>query len=131
MRIKVQHEGKAKFTAHCRNHSITIDQPVENEGDNTGMTPPEVMAASLASCIAFYVARYCQKAGLDSTGLEVGCDWHVGGDPRHIESFVIQVDAPNIPAKRQKAVAKVANSCLIHATLHAEPTVSVNVQVSE
>ncbi|MDQ6975695.1 MAG: OsmC family protein [Mariprofundaceae bacterium] len=131
MRINVHHEGGAKFTARCRNHSISIDQPIDHDGEDTGMTPPEIMAASLASCIGFYIARYCQKAGLDSTGLQVGCDWLVGGTPRRIESFVIQVNAPHIPAKRQKAIAKVANTCLIHATLHAEPMVEVKVQVGE
>jgi len=130
MRLQIAYEGGAKFTAECRGHRVTIDQPSDNGGDDAGMTPPELMATSLASCIGFYVARYCQQAHLDATGLQVACDWSVGGDPRHMEAFTVLVHAPNIPASRQKAVARVANSCLIHATLHQQPTVDVQVEVA-
>jgi len=131
MRLRVTYEQGARFTAHCRGHSVVIDQPRDNGGDDAGMTPPELMAASLAGCVGYYVARYCTQAGIDTDGLEIGCDWQVGGDPRHIECFEVRVRLPALPANRRRAVERVANSCLIHATLHAEPTVRVSLEEAQ
>ena len=130
MRMKIKHEGNARFSVSCRGHRITVDQPADNGGDDAGMTPPELLAASLASCIGFYVARYCQQAKLDCHGLEVDCNWQVGGEPRHIEAFSIAVHAPNAPDKRRKALERVAGSCLIHATLHEGADVSIDVETA-
>ncbi len=131
MRMNIRHQGKACFLASCRGHEIRIDQPKDNGGDDTGMTPPELMAAALASCIGFYVARYCEQAGLNSEGLEVDCDWQVGGDPRRMQSFDIVVHAPKVPARRQAALQRVAHHCLIQATLDAGSNVRLNVQTEE
>ncbi|MDQ7002102.1 MAG: OsmC family protein [Ghiorsea sp.] len=125
-RLKAVFEGGSRFTVACRSHSITIDQPKDNGGEDMGMTPPEIMASSLASCIGFYVARYCEQAKIDATGLTVSCDWQVGGKPKHMESFDVQVALPNFPEKRRKAIERVAQSCLIHATLGETPEVRVS-----
>jgi uncharacterized OsmC-like protein len=117
MRMKVRHDGGARFTVCCRDHEVTMDQPEENAGSDAGMTPPEFMAASLAGCIGFYVARYCEQAKIDATGLEVGCDWSIGGNPKRFEAIEVNVVLPGMPENRRKAVERVAQSCLIHATL--------------
>ncbi len=126
MRLKAVFEGGSRFTVACRSHTITIDQPKDNGGEDLGMTPPEIMASSLASCIGFYVARYCEQAKIDATGLAVSCDWQVGGQPKHMQKFDVQVELPNLPEKRRKAIEKVAESCLIHATLGQSPEVNVS-----
>ncbi|MDQ7005577.1 MAG: OsmC family protein [Ghiorsea sp.] len=125
MRLKAVFEGGSRFTVACRSHNITIDQPKDNGGEDMGMTPPEIMASSLASCIGFYIARYCEQAKIDAAGLTVSCDWQVGGQPKHMESFDVQVNLPNCPDKRRKAIERVAQSCLIHATLGQSPEVRV------
>lgn len=124
-RLEAIYEGKSEFTVACRNHRITIDQPEDNGGDNAGMTAPEIMAGSMASCIGFYVARYCQQAKIDTTGLKVLADWQVGGTPKHMEQFDIQILLPAMPENRKAAIARVATSCLIHATLAEHPTVNI------
>ena len=124
-RLKAVFEGGSRFTVACRSHSITIDQPKDNGGEDMGMTPPEIMASSLASCIGFYVARYCEQAKIDATGLAVSCDWKVADKPKHISSFEVEIDLPHLPEKRRKAIEKVAASCLVHATLSQQPEVSI------
>jgi len=126
-RLKAIYQGGAKFKVACRSHEITIDQPVDNGGDDAGLTPPEVMAGSMASCIGFYVARYCQQAKIDTTDLSVSCDWVVGGTPKHMESFEIGIHLPAMPENRRKAIERVANTCLIHATLEQSPSVNLTI----
>ena len=124
-RLKATFEGGSRFTVACRSHEITIDQPVDNGGEDAGMTPPEIMAGSMASCIGFYVARYCQQANIDTTGLYVSCDWNVGGEPRHMERFDIDIHLPAMPDNRRKAIERVAKGCLIHATLGQQPEINI------
>jgi len=46
-------------------------------------------------------------------------------DPKRIGSLAVEVDLPGLPEKRRKAVERVANQCLIHATLAHPPVMDV------
>lgn len=128
-RLTATFKSGAAFNIECRGHSVVSDQPVTNGGEDSGMTPPELFAGSLAGCIGFYVARYCQQAGIDCDGLKVGCNWSVAEDaPRRIAGFTVDVELPGLPEKRRKAVERVASSCLIHATLHHTPEININLK---
>ena len=125
MGVRVVHENGARFRADCRGHSVTMDQPVEDAGSDAGMTPPELFAASLAGCIGYYVARYCQQAGIDTAGLEIACDWSVAEHPQRIDALQVHITLPGLPENRKKAVERAASLCLIHATLQQAPDVRI------
>ena len=61
MEVSVEHLGAVQFEIKARQHTIACDQPAENGGFDEGMTPPELMLASLGSCAAFYAAAYLRK----------------------------------------------------------------------
>jgi len=44
MEVKITHLDQVKFAIHSRSHSIICDQPTENGGADSGMTPPELAA---------------------------------------------------------------------------------------
>ncbi|HXH65477.1 MAG TPA: OsmC family protein, partial [Mariprofundaceae bacterium] len=121
--LRVVHEGGARFRADCRGHSLTLDQPEEDAGSDAGMTPPELFAASLAGCVGYYVARYCQQADIDTAGLAADCDWSVAEHPHRIGALRVGITLPGLPDNRRKAVERAASLCLIHATLQHEPQV--------
>jgi len=126
-RLTARHTSGAAFNIECRGHTVITDQPKSNGGEDSGMTPPEFFAGSLAGCIGFYVAKYCQQAGIDTDGLRVDCDWAVYEDsPRRIGEITIDVILPALPEKRRKALERVASSCVIHATLHSNPEININ-----
>ena len=39
MQVTIKHLDRAKFAIQARTHTILCDQPIENDGNNTGMTP--------------------------------------------------------------------------------------------
>lgn len=126
-RLTARHTAGAAFNIECRGHTVVTDQPESNGGQDSGMTPPEFFAGSMAGCIGFYVAKYCQQAGIATDGLRVDCDWAVSEDsPRRIGEITIDVILPALPEKRRKAIERVAASCLIHATLHSDPEININ-----
>lgn len=131
-RLTATFKSGAAFNIECRGHSVVTDQPASNGGEDSGMTPPEFFAGSLAGCIGYYVARYCQQAGIATDDLRVDCDWSVTEDsPRRIGEFTIDVVLPGLPEKRRKAVERVASSCLIHATLHNTPDININLNTGQ
>jgi len=131
MRMRITHEGGARFRAGSRGHRVIIDQPVEDAGSDAGMTPPELFAASLGSCIGYYVARYCRQAGIDDTGLTIGCDWSVAENPHRIGALAVHIALPGLPEKRRRAVERAASLCMIHATLAHPPEVNITLARSE
>src|ERR1039457_6939086 len=74
MEVTITHLDKVKFAIHSRSHSIICDQPTENGGEDSGMTPPELLLASLGSCAAFYAAHYLKTRNLAETGVEVAVE---------------------------------------------------------
>ncbi len=129
--MRIAHEGGARFRADCRGHSVIIDQPLEDAGSDAGMTPPELFAASLGGCIGYYVARYCQQAGIDTGGLTVDCDWSVADKPHRMGAMAVYIALPGLPEKRRKAVERAASLCMIHATLQHPPEVRITLAQDE
>ena len=61
MEVTIEHLGAVQFEIRARQHVIASDQPPENGGLDEGMTPPELLLASIGSCAAFYAAAYLRK----------------------------------------------------------------------
>ena len=49
MEVKITHLDQVRFAIHSRSHFIICDQPTGNGGEDSGMTPPELLLASLGS----------------------------------------------------------------------------------
>ena len=58
LEVTIKHIGAVQFEISARNHRIYSDQPIENGGFDEGMTPPELMLASLGACAAYYAVDY-------------------------------------------------------------------------
>ena len=83
-----------------------------------GPTPPDFFVASLTACIAVYVAGYCRKAGIDTTDLSVELECDKGDTV--MSDFRIAVRLPHADlGPRTAAVRRVAEACLVHATIRS------------
>ena len=71
MVVKITHLHHVKFAIQSRSQTIVCDQPAENGGEDSGMTPPELLLASLGSCAAFYAVQYLKTRNLAQSGVEV------------------------------------------------------------
>jgi uncharacterized OsmC-like protein len=69
--MRVEHRGGDQFDINVRGHLVRVDQPVKDGGEDTAPTPTELLIASLASCVAFYVRRYLARHDLPTDGLAV------------------------------------------------------------
>src|SRR5438105_9551551 len=68
--------GKAfVHTVDIRQHELTADEPVDHGGDDSGPSPQELLAASLASCTAVTMEMYAKRKGWDIGPVEVQCEY--------------------------------------------------------
>ena len=81
-----------QFEAEARGHKLICDQPRENGGDDTGMTPPELMLASLGTCCAYYALQYLKSRSLPTAALSVKVSAEKAQQPARLGSFRIDVE---------------------------------------
>lgn len=129
MVVTVQHLGAVQFEIKARQHSIACDQPAENGGYDEGMTPPELMLASLGSCAAFYAAQYLRKHKLAEAGTCVRVSAEKLKDPARLGEFHIQVESPvELNETDRQGVEEAVHHCLIHNTLLHPPKIEIQVE---
>lgn len=125
-RVTVSHLSGDAYHIMTRGHSVFVDQPVADGGQDAAATPTELLVASLASCVAFYAGRYLTRHGLDRTGLAVTAEFAMAADrPARVASVRLQISAPGLPEQRRDAMLAVASHCTVHNTLRQEPSVSI------
>ncbi|HUO30839.1 MAG TPA: OsmC family protein [Bryobacteraceae bacterium] len=125
MEVKVQYLGGVLFEAAARGHRILCDQPVENQGADTGMTPPEFLLASLGTCAGYYAAEYMRTRGIASQGLEVRVQADKVTGPARLGTFHIQVSVPNLDPQHEAGILRAVKACLIHNTLTHSPSIEI------
>jgi len=123
MELRVRHLNGVKFEAETRGHRLICDQPAGNGGEDAGMTPPELLLASLATCAGFYAAQYLKNHKLSQEGLEVVVHAEKAAAPARLGSFRIEVIAPGLPAADEAGMLRSVNACLIKNTLAMPPAI--------
>ncbi|MBI5085566.1 MAG: OsmC family protein [Acidobacteria bacterium] len=129
MEVNVSYLGDVQFEAEARGHKIVCDQPLEAGGADEGMTPPEFLLASLATCAGFYAVQYLRARNLPSAGLRVKVVAEKALQPARLDHFVITVQAPGITQDRDvEGIRRSAEKCLVKNTMLIPPSISVAVE---
>ncbi len=129
MEVTVEHLGALQFEIKARQHVIVTDQPPENGGHDEGMTPPELLLASLGSCAGFYAAQYLRKHKLATEGTRVRVTADKLKDPARIDNFRIEVETPAALTELHRAGVETAvHHCLIHNTLLHPPSIVIDIR---
>jgi uncharacterized OsmC-like protein len=128
MEVLIEHLGGMQFEIKARQHTIVSDQPSENGGHDEGMTPPELLLASLGSCAGFYAAQYLRKHGLATEGTRVRVRAEKVPNPPRVDHFLIEVDVPvGFDDRHKTGIEAAIHHCLIHNTLLYSPTISLEI----
>ena len=132
MEVRITHLDQVKFAIHARSHSILCDQPTDNGGEDSGMTPPEFLLASLGSCAAFYAVQYLKTRSLDDRGVEVSVTADKLKQPSRIGNLRIHVACP-LPLRddQKEGLMRSVYHCLVHNTLLNPPEIKIELAVGE
>jgi putative redox protein len=106
-------------------HTLLSDEPPEAGGTNTGPRPTQLLAASLASCVAVTVEMYANRKGWDVGAVEVDVD--VAYDGYVPSSFDVGLKLPSdLSDEQRERLLTIASSCPVHKVLVGDPSVTVS-----
>ena len=128
MEVTVEYLGAVQFQVNARNHLIACDQPEENGGFDEGMTPPELLLASLGTCAGYYAAEYLKAWRLNGVGMRIRVMAEKSKGPPRLSSFRIEVRIPaELEERHRQGVVRAIHSCLIHNTLLNPPKIELDI----
>jgi putative redox protein len=130
MEVTVRHLGNVGFESSARGHRVICDQPADNGGTDRGMTPPELLLASLGACSAHYAAQYLKARHLPSEGLEVKVSAVKIKPPARVDGFRIEVFVPGLDPEHEAGMKRAVDACLIHNTLLHTPSIETVIRAA-
>jgi putative redox protein len=124
MSLTVQYLKGKKFEITCRSHQIITDQPNSEGGTDQGMTPIELLIASLTSCAAFYTVTFLERRIPTLAGLEVRSTWEYSENPHRVGTIHLTIVLPKRLRKHEKkGLLRTVEQCTIENTLKHSPTI--------
>lgn len=112
--------GTYRHSVTIRTHELAIDEPREQGGEDTGPSPQELLAASLASCTAATMEIYAKRKGWDIGNVEVTAEYTPAerGCPT---SFKLELRVPDgLSDEQLERLQVIATKCPVHRTLEGE-----------
>jgi putative redox protein len=117
--IATRTEGRQHSIA-IRGHQVTVDETPDLGGADAGPTPLELLAASLAGCVAVTVEMYAERKGWDVGKVEVDVEYAPAerGTPTKFE-VVLKVPA-EMSDEQIERLSVIAAKCPVHRMLDGE-----------
>jgi putative redox protein len=131
MESLIRYQDGVKFEVSTRGHKLICDQPPSNGGADEGMTPPELLLASLGTCAGFYALQYLKTRSLATDGLEVFVTAEKAAQPARLGKFRIEVRGVRVEGRHREGLLRAVESCLIHNTLQHAPQVELVLEEAE
>ncbi len=126
LEVITKHLGAVQFEILARGHKVYSDQPVENGGFDEGMTPPELMLASLGACAGYYAVDYLKRLKLSAEGIGVRTTAEKVPGPPRLDHIRIELECPGaFQEQHQRGLLESVRKCLIHNTLLHTPNIQV------
>jgi putative redox protein len=121
MRASARREnGTLKHAVEMRDHTLVADEPRDEGGEDSGPSPQELLAASLASCTAITIEMYAKRKGWDVGDVAVHVDYEPAqrGSPTR---FRMTVDLPKeLPEDQRERLMQIGAKCPVHRVLEGE-----------
>jgi putative redox protein len=111
-------------------HTVTADEPLARGGDDSGPSPQELLAASLASCTAITMEMYAKRKGWDIHGVQVDVRYTPAerGVPTRFE-LVMKMPA-HLEEEQIERLRVIAAKCPVHRTLEGEVAFDERVELA-
>ena len=121
MRATARREnGTLSHAVEMRDHTVTADEPKDQGGEDTGPSPQELLAASLASCTAITMEMYAQRKGWELGDVTVDVNYEPAqrGSPTR---FRMVVNFPKeVPEDQRERLMQIGAKCPVHRVLEGE-----------
>ena len=120
MKATATRDNGYRHVVRVRSHDLSIDEPTDKGGEDTGPSPQELLAASLAACTAITMEMYANRKGWDVGDVEVACDYTPAerGCPTRFNLILRFPDS--MDDEQVERLRVIAAKCPVHRTLEGE-----------
>lgn len=121
VQIDIEYIGDlhCKITHNPSGQVFFTDAPTDNQGKGELISPTDLTAASIGSCIATIMAIRARTAGFDIEGLKISAVKYMVSEPiRHIGRIELKIYLPKVYDEKEMAVLKnVVRTCPVTRSL--------------
>jgi putative redox protein len=113
-------DGRLEQDVEVRKHRLTADEPKDHGGQDSGPSPQELLAASLASCTAITMEMYAERKGWNVGEIAVDVNYEPAqrGSPTR---FKMKVEfSKELPEEQRERLMQIGAKCPVHRTLEGE-----------
>jgi uncharacterized OsmC-like protein len=126
MKLSVAYYGGTRYDITSGKHRIVTDQPVADGGQDAGMSPVELFVGSVASCVGYFVGRFCSRHDIPRDGLSVNAEWEMAENPHRVGHITLAIHLPHrLTPDQKERLLKVAHGCTVHQSIAVAPTVAI------
>lgn len=125
MEVRIRHGKGTQTEAFARFHRIVCDQPFDDGGTDSGMTPPELMLSAVGCCAMHYAAEYLRARGVAFENIQLTVSAEKGGQPVRLTEIRIVVDVPGLTVRTRQGLIKAVEGCVLQQTLQNPPQMKV------
>ena len=120
MRASVTRSAGFRNQVSIRSHELTIDEEASDGGADAGPTPLELLAGSLAGCVAVTMEMYAERKGweIGEVGVDVDFSPAQRGTPTRFE-IVLRLPE-GLPDEQVERLTVIAAKCPVHRVLDGE-----------
>ena len=112
--------GTFRQSIKIRDPQLTVDEPLDQGGEDPGPSPLELLAASLASCTAITIEMYAQRKGWDVGDVEVACDYTPAERGCPTRFNLVMRFPESLDDETVERLRIIAAKCPVHRTLDGE-----------
>lgn len=126
MSIDVYLDSDKKVFANIGELTVKTDQSVESGGEGKYPEPFDLFFASLGTCSALYVYRFCEERSISTDNIKIKLDYDYDDEKKVLKKIVLNIDLPeDFPKKYKKAVIRAANLCSVKKAISNSPEIVI------
>jgi putative redox protein len=97
VRIEATYDGDLRCTAThvLSGKTLITDAPVDNKGKGKSLSPTDLLATSMLTCVMTIVAIRADSKGIDVSGMNGSIEKSMAANPRRIAKLEVIVNLPS------------------------------------
>lgn len=119
MDVKVSRgEGKLQHVVQAGQNKLIADAPSQYGGEDAGLSPHDLLAASLGACTALTLNMYAQRKGMPLEKVDVKVE-HAEKDGAYVFNRHLAFYG-DLTTEQKESLTAIANKCPIHKILSGQ-----------
>ena len=129
MELEIFFEGGLKVNARDGEFIIRTDQAKDSGGEGSAPEPFSLFLASIGTCAGVYLKSFCDKRGIDTTGITIIQRYDYNSERRLVENIELEARLPEgFPEKYRNAVISAMELCSVKRHLKDPPEIRASIK---